>query len=558
MEPIKKFSNLSIHTIYNIKYNRYIEYEKFLYVNKSNKITNFNLNYIKKQNPNFKIENKSFQYSDSTFSIQKTDNLALKNLIYETLQDRHNKTYNPFLTTQNKDKNIHLEFFTYNKPNISIDNNKTLKILTQKRNTNSFISSIRKDSNSSFMDGNIFESTNKNKINLTNVKSIQQNKDILQDKNLESKPRDENEFFNSINKTSILNLNLISPNERKINNLPTTYDERGYLYHSNGTYFDNDGDFFNEEGFDKNKGRHDRLGEYIPGPDFNTELGMYNKDIKNLSFDKEELKEELVDINKNEFEKIKLEGKESKKLKKKFQYPIEKDDSSDSLNITEEFEKLDQSDNFENEILPNQNLQKQVNAENNTRIETKVINGEVNNELEQNIKSEEEKQKLLKMKNEQNKEEFNKKEDEKENEIDIEDTKEEKVKGKRKGKKRSSTKDNDLTKKNERKKSKPKNKKRKKNTKINNDIKNEEANNGNDNVNNEINKPKKVKIKDIFPKVPEYTEEQLNRETDFEDIQSFINLRNLFEKYGYSDAEKDEAIDELNSIILNIKKKLKK
>ena len=82
-------------------------------------------------------------------------------------------------------------------------------------------------------------------------------------------------------------------------------------------------------------------------------------------------------------EKIKLEGKESKKLIKDFQLPIVKDDSIDELELAEEFNKQDKSDNSKLEIGPNENNkkeeQKEVNikAKNNTKDnQSKFLNGE--------------------------------------------------------------------------------------------------------------------------------------------------------------------------------------
>ena len=114
---------------------------------------------------------------------------------------------------------------------------------------------------------------------------------------------------------------------------------------------------------------------------------MYNEDIKKLSFDVDQLKKEIEDKEKIEFEKIKLEGKESKKLIKDFQLPIVKDDSIDELELAEEFNKQDKSDNSELEIGPNEENnkkdkkeeQKEVNikAKNNTKDnQSKFSNGE--------------------------------------------------------------------------------------------------------------------------------------------------------------------------------------
>ena len=69
------------------------------------------------------------------------------------------------------------------------------------------------------------------------------------------------------------------------------------------------------DGTDENGGKYDKYGEYLNGPNFNSEIGMYKDDIKNSSFDDEnELKQEIKESQEVEFEKIKNEGYESKNL----------------------------------------------------------------------------------------------------------------------------------------------------------------------------------------------------------------------------------------------------
>ena len=549
---IKKFENLSVSTIYNIKYNRYIDYERYLFFNKTNKISNFNLNFVKKQKPIFTIENKSFQYNDYTFSIEKKDNILLEKQIDQKFEDKHNKTTNPFFRSESKKQNIEIKFSTYDKQNKTIDNNRTIKLVTQKRE-DSTISSINKSYNSSFVDLNIFDLTtddkNKKKEKYNNKSMIiQPNLDILTSINVKKGQRDENEFLNSINKTSIINEKFTSPNNQKTDNLLTTYDERGYIYLTDGTFFDIDGTHFNEEGFDMNKGRHDRFGEYIPGPDFNNELGMYNNDIQNISFDDETLKKEIEDKEKNEFEKIKLEAKESKKLIKNYQLPIEKDDSCDSFNITEEFEKLDQSDSIINDIQQTNVIQEKIISENKNDTSTRFFNGEFNDEIEENIKIEEAKEKEKKFENKIEKVNFDNKDKQKEEENENDVKKSEKSKVRKRGKKRSGTNDNvSINNKNEIKKSKkkPRNNKRKKNIKNNNDNNNQELNKEKDKVEQENKKLNKVKISDIITKFPDITEESINKEKDFPDLKNFFILDKLFDKYGYTEEEKYELIEDI-------------
>ena len=65
---------------------------------------------------------------------------------------------------------------------------------------------------------------------------------------------------------------------------------------------------------DHHGGKYDKFGKYINGPDFNKDLGMYNDDIKNTCFNEIELKKEIKEKEELEFEKIKKEALESKKL----------------------------------------------------------------------------------------------------------------------------------------------------------------------------------------------------------------------------------------------------
>ena len=285
---------------------------------------------------------------------------------------------------------------TYNKknddsPKFNLDNSRTIKIKTQKRKE-SFLKSVNNIDNNLINEDNILKSLEQPKNNkYIDSTNRTLNLDVLKNIKINNEPQDENVFLNSINKSTILKVNLNSSANANNNNLPQTFDERGYLYNSNATYFDNDGVYFNEEGFDKNKGRHNRLGEYEPGPNFNNELGMYNDDINNLSFDKDTLKKEISDKENMEFEKIVLEGKESKKLQKNFQLPIEKDDdSSDDLNISDNNLKFDKSDESgtENELIENIKISQNKT---NDEIDDKFYNGEFNEEIEKNLNEEENK-----------------------------------------------------------------------------------------------------------------------------------------------------------------------
>ena len=570
MKDIKKYTNLSPCTIYNIRYNRFTDYEKFRYVNSTNKINTFNLNYVTKQKPIYQIESNSYQYSDPTFSIEKTENISFDKSNGEILNSsKINKTVNYNIRTKEKEYSEEPKFNTYNNLNISSDKSKNIKIITQRSDGN-ILSSINKSTNSSLMDEQISDSVKVNKQKVTkNVNTSPQNEgnenfNLASSATIRPRGRDENEFLNSINKTSILNIRLTSTKDDKYNNLPQTYDERGYIYNSNATYFDNDGDFYDENGFDKHKGRHDRFGDYKPGPGFNKEIGMYTEDINNLSFSEEQLKKEIEEKEKLEFEKIKLEAKESKKLKKDFLLPIEKDDSSDDFDYQEEFEKLEQEGISDIEPEENINLKEQnKNNGNNKDIATRFFNGEFNDDIEKNLKLEEDGENKINIKIKKNDEPKNEDINNKiKNQFidnkDLKNNKEDKTLKKTKENNKSkdnvntrqhSTKDKKSVNKNSRKNSnnQKNNKKRKsKNNSPNNEI-NENQNLKSEEEDKKIKKTPKFKLP--FSKTPEITEESINNESNFEDIERYINWKKKLTNYNDPNAENYEYVQMLDNVV---------
>jgi hypothetical protein len=54
------------------------------------------------------------------------------------------------------------------------------------------------------------------------------------------------------------------------------YDHNGNYLTPNGSFWDENQNYFNRDGFDKFGGIYDEYGTYIPGPDWNEELGCYN------------------------------------------------------------------------------------------------------------------------------------------------------------------------------------------------------------------------------------------------------------------------------------------
>ena len=519
----------------------------------------------------YEIENNSYEVVNPKFSIEKKDNIFLGNINKSKIPLMINETFDSEL--KKSKKNSKRRYFTYHKTYNNRDTRKTFKIITQKRD-DSTISSIKKSDNSFINDTNLFNSCNdkndkkdSNNNYINNIKDIdisksndnngKKEKDNNNINNIENMKllesindnndeiRDENEFMNSINKSTTLKINLHYLDDNKYNNKLTSYDDRGFIYNSNASYYDNDGVYFDENGYDKNKGRHDRLGEYQPGPDFNEELGMYNNDINNLSFDKEKLKKEVEEKDEIEFQKIKMEGKESKKLQKDFQLPIEKDDSSDDLDIDEEYNMLDKSSDSEISFKQPENSNTKSNNSNDNMI-NKFFNGELNEEMEKHLKEEEEDEEEKEI--QQNLEEIETIKNETENELNIlKDLKSINNNYKIKTKKLNSQK--------VKRKSKPNNHNHKSKVIEKEDNLVNESINTKENKSQKINKNQSIN-KILLKKFPDITEDSLNNEKNFEDIDSYIKLKKIISLYSTTDAEKEDTIQELNNLVMNFKKNL--
>ena len=113
--------------------------------------------------------------------------------------------------------------------------------------------------------------------------------------------------------------------------------------------------------------------------------------------------------------------------------------------------------------------------------------------------------------------------------------------------------------KNKKKKNKKDNKKRK-SRKSSPDSNIEEEKNENDNTNkkdeskNKSTKKKNTKL--IIQKLigPEITEESINKEKSFLDIETKLKIKEIFKNYEYDDIELEEALDDCIIIFLFLKK----
>ena len=73
------------------------------------------------------------------------------------------------------------------------------------------------------------------------------------------------------------------------------HDERGFFYTTDGSFYDLDGNYYDSfEGRVINGGRYDKYGKYIPVPNFNPNLGIYEQNINKSVIDKEDFKERIT------------------------------------------------------------------------------------------------------------------------------------------------------------------------------------------------------------------------------------------------------------------------
>lgn len=69
---------------------------------------------------------------------------------------------------------------------------------------------------------------------------------------------------------------VIVPKERRQQNTAKgEFDEHGFFRTPNGSFWDPDGEYFNHYGYDVHSGFYTKEGEYIPGPDWLSDLGCY-------------------------------------------------------------------------------------------------------------------------------------------------------------------------------------------------------------------------------------------------------------------------------------------
>ena len=129
-------------------------------------------------------------------------------------------------------------------------------------------------------------------------------------------------------------------------------DDRGFEFTKNGSFLDLNGDYFNSiSGTDQNGGSYDKFGKYHLGPGFIEEIGQYESKFKKTDKENEEIKNELKNRNELEFQKIKSDGLETKKIIEKYQLPYINEDSDN-----EEFEEISNKDNDFDSIFEEEQL----------------------------------------------------------------------------------------------------------------------------------------------------------------------------------------------------------
>ena len=199
MNDTKKFTNLASAKIFEFGYNRNIDSKKFEYINVNNKITNFNINFVNKPKIEYQIESKSFEYSDSKFSVQKINDMILDHSKFSIIDDKKNKTFNCSVKKFKKIENYPSKSLTYNKiiedtPKINLESSRTIKLKSQKREDSIFTTINKKNNILSNEDNNIKSSLKAINENHSDPTNISLNLDLLKNININHETKDENEF----------------------------------------------------------------------------------------------------------------------------------------------------------------------------------------------------------------------------------------------------------------------------------------------------------------------------------------------------------------------------
>ena len=141
-------------------------------------------------------------------------------------------------------------------------------------------------------------------------------------------------------------------------------DDRGFYTSPNGSFWDDDHNYFNHFGFDKHGGSYDKFGIYQPGPNYNTETGMYeDEDMKRQNNDEEKYDGEKIEGNK--IKGLEDKDKKDKKIMKKFAELIESEDESDDeeeadkSNLSFDINDIEEAYGYAMEVENNTNMTSQ-------------------------------------------------------------------------------------------------------------------------------------------------------------------------------------------------------
>ena len=141
-------------------------------------------------------------------------------------------------------------------------------------------------------------------------------------------------------------------------------DDRGFYTSPNGSFWDDEHNYFNHFGFDKHGGSYDKFGIYQPGPNYNTETGMYeDEDMKRQNNDEEKYDGEKIEGNK--IKGLEDKDKKDKKIMKKFAELIESEDESDDeeeadkSNLSFDINDIEEAYGYAMEVENNTNMTSQ-------------------------------------------------------------------------------------------------------------------------------------------------------------------------------------------------------
>ena len=152
-------------------------------------------------------------------------------------------------------------------------------------------------------------------------------------------------------------------NRIRNNNDIITQDELGFIKTPNGSFWDMDGEYFNRNGYDIHGGSYNQHLEYIPGPDWLSDIGCYESEKEKYlnidlnkdddMFDEEEFcddefkgdfEDENIDLDKMNIDEKKVLEEYEKYFGKKVEKKVKKNKKGNKKKKYESWETIEEDD----------------------------------------------------------------------------------------------------------------------------------------------------------------------------------------------------------------------